>query len=195
MTRGNTVQIHEAPRPPARTEPAATDQPDGEPRSPDGARSSRTVRVLIVVAVLVLVGRWLVVEPFRVGSGSMAPTLKAGNHVLVDKLIFRLGGDPERRQLVVFSNPQTGETMLKRVVGVGGDSVGLRNGVLFVNGRRLDEPFYDPVRLAPVWYGPVRVPAGHIFVMGDNRANSVDSRDFGPVPRDRVIGRVAVRFP
>jgi signal peptidase I len=147
--------------------------------------------VLGVVAVLALIAiRVFVAEPFRIPSESMAPALQPGDQALVTKI----GGAPGRGDLVAFHAPRTGEIMLKRVVAVGGDTVGLEDGVLVLNGRRPAEPYVaDPDAVDSVYFGPVRVAKGSLFVLGDNRGNSEDSRDFGTVPADRVIGRATAR--
>ena len=146
--------------------------------------------VLGVVAVLALLAlRAFVAEPFRIPSESMAPALQPGDQALVTKI-----GAPGRGDLVAFHAPRTGEILLKRVVAVGGDTVGLEDGVLVVNGRRPAEPYVaDPDAIDSVYFGPVRVANGSLFVLGDNRGNSEDSRDFGTVPADRVIGRATAR--
>jgi signal peptidase I len=157
-------------------------------------RGNRALVPFIALAVVLVLGlRSFVAEPVGVPTGSMAPTLRAGDSVLVDKLAYRFG-DPRRRDLVVFHNPASGELMLKRIVGVAGDLVGVEDGVLQVNGRAVREPFLDHRLVDSVYFGPVRVPAGAVFVMGDLRSNSVDSRTFGAVPRSRIVGRVALRI-
>ena len=123
----------------------------------------------------------------------MAPTLRPGDSVLVNKLAYRFG-DPRRRDLVVLRQPGSGELMLKRIVGIGGDRVGLEDGVLHVNGRPVPEPFVNRRLVDSVYFGPVRVPSGAVFVMGDQRSNSLDSRSFGAVPRSRIVGRVDLRI-
>ena len=142
-----------------------------------------------LIAALVLV-RIFVAEPFRIPSQSMEPTLRPGDQTLVNKLS---GDAPDRGDLVAFHAPRTGEILLKRVVAVGGDTVGLEDGVLVVDGRQVREPYADPKAIDSVYFGPVKVRPGTIFVMGDNRANSDDSRDFGAVPTDRIIGRAVAR--
>jgi signal peptidase I len=152
-------------------------------------RPSAVVVGIVLIAVLVLV-RIFVAEPFRIPSQSMEPTLRPGDQALVSKVS---GHEPERGQLVAFHSPQGGEILLKRVVAVGGDTVGLEDGVLVVDGRKVREPYADPKAIDSVYFGPVRVRPGTMFVMGDNRANSDDSRDFGAVPTDRIIGRAVAR--
>ena len=141
-----------------------------------------------VLAVVVLLA-----EPMRIESGSMAPTLDAGERVLVEKRAYRASA-PRRGDLVVFSAPRSGETMLKRVVAVAGDTVGIEDGRLVVNGDVRREPYTDADAIDSVYFGPVKVRPSHVFVLGDNRANSRDSRAFGAVPRRDVIGRAATRL-
>ena len=148
---------------------------------------------MLALAVVILVGlRLFVLEPFRIPSDSMAPTLLPGDRVLVDKRAYR-DGVARRGDLAVFRAPRTGEILLKRIVAVAGDTVGIEDGVLVVDGRRPREPYADPESIDSVYFGPVRVPAGTVFVLGDNRANSQDSREFGAVPTGRLIGRVQAR--
>jgi signal peptidase I len=150
------------------------------------------VAVGIALIALLLLVRIFVAEPFRIPSESMQPTLEPGDQALVDKLS---GHHPKRGQLVAVHSPRNGgELLLKRVVAVGGDTVGLEDGVLVVDGRRVREPFVDHKAIDSVYFGPVKVRPGTVFLMGDNRANSEDSRDFGAVPTSRIIGRAVARI-
>ncbi len=158
--------------------------------APSRRRRPSVLTVAIAVVVLLVVVKVFVAEPFRIPSQSMAPTLRPGDQTLVNKLS---GKTPHRGDLVAFHAPRTGEILLKRVVAVGGDTVGLEDGVLVVDGRKVREPYADPDAIDSVYFGPVRVRPGTVFVMGDNRANSDDSRDFGAVPTDRIIGRAVAR--
>jgi len=142
---------------------------------------------------LVLLLRAFVAEPFAVPSASMTPTLRPGDHVVVDKLAYRFG-EPRRRDLVVFRQPDDGGLLLKRIVAVGGQLVGIEDGVLEVDGRAVRESFVDRRLVDSVYFGPVRVPRDAVFVMGDRREDSVDSRTFGAVPRALIIGRVDLRI-
>jgi signal peptidase I len=176
--------------------PSLTGAPDA-PAAGGGARARRRRRAgaaALVAAAVALVGlRAVVAEPFRIPSGSMAPTLVPGDSVLVDKTAYRRG-PPGTGDLVAFHAPGSGEVLLKRIVALGGQTVGLADGVLVVDGRRRHEPYADPQAIDSVYFGPVRVPHGTVFVMGDDRGDSVDSRQFGPVARDRIIGRVVARI-
>jgi signal peptidase I len=160
--------------------------------------AARGRRLAVRVALVVLGGlapallvRATVAEPLRVSSESMAPTLERGDAVLIDKLRV---GQLHRGDLVAFRAPDDGRLALKRVVGLAGDRVAIRDAVLSVDDRPVPEPYVDHSRIDSVYYGPVTVPAGHVLVMGDNRGNSVDSRNYGPVAADRVEGRVLVRL-
>jgi signal peptidase I len=145
-----------------------------------------------LIALVVLI-RVFAAESVLVRSASMQPTFHAGDHVLVNKLAYRFDA-PRRGDLVVFHRPRSDEVMLKRVVGVAGERVAIEDGVLSVDGRAQREPFVDHSRVDSVYFGPVRVPPGAIFVMGDQRDNSLDSRTFGAVPTDRLVGRVELRI-
>jgi signal peptidase I len=168
----------------ARTAPGAGASPAARRRRPSA------VWVGLALVVLIVLVKVFVAEPFRIPSESTEPTLRPGDQALVDKLG---GRSPRLGDLVAFHAPRTGEILLKRVVGVAGDTVGLEDGVLVVDGRRIREPYADPKAIDSVYFGPVKVRPGTVFVMGDNRANSEDSRDFGAVSTDRIIGRAVAR--
>ena len=160
----------------------------------ESRRGTIALGVLVAVIALLAVGRYVVAEPFGIPSASMAPTLRQGDSVLVDKLAYRGHRVPGRGDLIVFHAPRTGELTLKRVVATAGQTVGIEDGRLVVDGHRPTEPYTDPDAIDSVYFGPVRVPAGAVFVLGDNRANSVDSRSFGSVPDRDVVGRVRARI-
>jgi len=162
-------------------------------------------------------------KPYRIPSGSMEPTLQVGQRVLVNRVGHRLGADPGVGDVVVFHPPadanagQCGdrhsggatkrpcarpgagvdsETFIKRVVAVGGDTLAIRNGRVIRNGRLADEPF---IQACPGGSGcdfpePIRIPKGYVFLMGDNRGSSDDSRFWGPIPVSRVIGKAFASY-
>jgi signal peptidase I len=151
----------------------------------------RSAILAAALTALVLVGlRVGVVEPVKITGISMSPTLVKGNIVLVNKRDH----SPERGELVTLRSPANGERMLKRVVGVGGDIVDIRDAILFVNDVEAKEPFVDHKSIDALYYGPVVVPAGSVLVMGDNRDDSIDSREYGEVPLDKVTGTVLGRL-
>jgi signal peptidase I len=176
--------------------------------------------VAIIVAVVL---RAFVLQAFWVVSVSMEPTLQPGDRVLVDELPARIGA-VNRGDIVVFSDPDAasaspdggalaeaahwvltgigvsppdGPELIKRVVALPGETWEIRRGAVYVDGRRLAEPYVSRVADRRS-FGPGRVPAGSLFVLGDNRTNSNDSRfaQIGYIPRDTVVGRaVAVLWP
>lgn len=132
----------------------------------------------------------LPVQIVRIDSDSMAPTVDGGDLVLLDRGDQRAG----RRDVVAVPHPGSGELLIKRVAAVGGDTVGLEDGVVVVNGERVCEPWSDPVRIDGVFFGPVTVPAGELFVLSDDRRLTVDSRTFGTVPASDLAGVVGARL-
>src|SRR3954447_676774 len=147
--------------------------------------------VLVVLVALLATARWFVAEPLHVVTGSMAPTVHTGSHVLV----WKLSGGPQRGDVVAL-DVEDGPPYVKRVVAVGGDEVAIVDGRLVVNGRTVREPYADPRLIDSVYFGPVTVPRKKVFVLGDNRRRSRDSRVFGAVPVRKVEGRVvAVVWP
>ena len=161
------------------------------PARPAGPGARRGLLVTVVVVGTALLLRLFVVGWYPVQSDSMAPTVGAGDHVVVDRLGWRLGG-PERGDLVTLVSPEDGTALLKRVVAVGGDEVRIDDALLVVNGVVADEPYVDHDRIDATYFGPVQVPDGHVFVLGDNRFGSIDSRVFGPVALRDVTGRVVL---
>ena len=147
-----------------------------------------TLDACLFAALLSLVIITFIVQAFYIPSGSMEPTLMIDDRILVAKFIYRL--EPVHRgDVVVFRyplNPQ--RDFVKRVIGLPGDRVGLKDGVVYVGDRAISERGYT---IKPDFgnYGPVMVPAHQYFVLGDNRNNSEDSRFFGYVPRANVIGK------
>ena len=157
--------------------------------TPRARRPRRHWPYVLALVLVLAVARIFFVEPFKTDGPSMLPTLHSGDQVLVDKRAYR-DGLPHRGDLVVFRRPRSGEVTLKRVIGLPGDTVGIEDGVLVVNGRHRTESYADPDAIDSVYFGPVRVRAGTVFVLGDNRADSIDSRDFGAVTKGELIGRV-----
>ena len=162
-----------------------------------GDRGSAVRRAVpyVVVPVLVLVAVMLVtaLEPLRVSSQSMSPTLVAGDQVLIDKLSVRWR-PPAEGELVVFRDPERHELVVKRVVAVSGRTVAIEDAELVVDGVVRHEPQVDQSRIDSTYFGPVTVPPLSIFVLGDNRSESIDSRTYGSVPLEDVVGRVVLTF-
>ena len=205
------------PPPPAAAEPEAPDAPEEETPKKKRHSFWRELPVLVVIAVVVaLLIKTFLLLAFYIPSASMEPTLVEGDRVLVEKLSYRWG-EPERGDVVVFEKEfgmpilaeeeddpfwedigsalkglfgfPTGGTQdfIKRVMAVEGDTIEGREGRVFVNGEPVDEPYLaEGTETSP--FGAVEIPKDMIFVMGDNRGNSDDSRAFGPIPVDEVVG-------
>jgi len=151
---------------------------------------------LIVFALLAaFVIRTFAVQTFYIPSASMHETLVEGDRVLVNKVGYRLH-DVHRGDVVVFRRPANfpvdEEDLIKRVVGLPGETVEARDRRIYVDGRALTEPYVEPLCRGTEAFKPVRVPAEHLWVMGDNRCDSSDSRVFGPIGTDLVVGRAFV---
>jgi signal peptidase I len=152
--------------------------------------------IILLVSFVLVFGfvRPFVVEAFWIPSASMVPTLKYGDRVLVNKFIYRFT-EPQRRDIIVFKSVEgDGQDLIKRVVGVPGDEIAVRGGKLFVNGEPQKEPYVNKKYPDRSFYAPTTVPEDHVFAMGDNRANSQDSRIFGPVPEKNIEGEAFLRF-
>lgn len=144
------------------------------------------IAAALVVLVAVSLRVW-VVEPFTVSSDSMEPTIAAGSIVLIYK---PAAGVIPNGSVVAVTNPLGGHTTIKRVVAGEGQSVAIRDAELYVDGVLVAEPFVDHSRIDATYFGPVTVGAGSVFLLGDNRAVSIDSRDFGAVPVTSIEGTV-----
>ncbi|HWH01733.1 MAG TPA: signal peptidase I [Pilimelia sp.] len=144
-----------------------------------------------VLAVALLTVPPAALTRVTVHADAMAPTLRPGERVLVERVTLRWSG-PDRGDLVAYRTP-AGGLALNRVVALAGDEVALRGTELYVNDRRVAEPYLAPGAGGRGWFGPVIVPAGQVFLLGDNRTVAVDSRGFGGVPVADLVGRVLVR--
>ena len=145
----------------------------------------------IILAVVLYFGINAVSARVRVDGFSMNPTLQNGEYILVNKLAYKLG-QPERGDIVVFKfplNPQ--EDLIKRIIGLPGDSVTVHSGVVTVNDTTLNEPY---IKEAPYYDGEWIVPDGQLFVLGDNRNDSRDSHQWGMLPDENVIGRAVLIY-
>ncbi|MGQ9731162.1 MAG: signal peptidase I [Candidatus Zipacnadales bacterium] len=150
---------------------------------------------LVAVGGLVAAIVFLYVRVVRVAyvySGSMRPTINPGDRVLIFLGAYR-NRTPQHGDIVAFWAEDAGDYEVKRVIGVGGDTIVTGLGLVFRNGKRLDEPYIaDP--MIPEELSETKVPQGELFLMGDNRNGSEDSRDYGPIREDQVLGKVFFRI-
>jgi signal peptidase I len=146
----------------------------------------------IILSVALFLGINMVSARIRVESISMQPTLHAGNFVLVNKVAYKLGS-PERGDVIVFRYPPDPEQVpyIKRIIGLSGDSIRIYDGKVYVNDQLMVEPY---IASATHQGGEWTVPEASLFVMGDNRNNSSDSRSWGMVPMENVIGKAEVVY-
>ena len=169
---------------------------------------------IIIALILALFIRTFVVQAFKIPSGSMIPTLLIGDHLLVNKFVYGIKnpftdsdlislGNPEQKDIIVFKYPENpDQDFIKRVIGVGGDRVEIKNKKVYVNGKliavegaiNLDSRIIQGRNPPRDNYGPVTVPENQLFVMGDNRDNSHDSRFWGFVDLQDVKGKAFIIY-
>jgi signal peptidase I len=193
---------------------------DGE-AAPRKSGTRDTVESIVVAVILALFIRTFVVQAFKIPTGSMETNLLIGDHLLVNKVVYSpsLGGweagllgkrEVRRGDVVVFKYPEEpARDFIKRVIGLPGERLEIRDKVVYVDGRALDEPYVrflePPLRRDDPEYGlrgesfrdnwgPETIPPGKLFVLGDNRDNSRDSRYWGFLPRDQVKGRAILVY-
>lgn len=162
------------------------------------------VVIFAIACAVMLVVRMFVVEFYRVPTGSMESTIMVGDQVVGEKVTLELGQGVEPGDIVVFSNPDATsehDVLVKRVIATAGQTVDLIDGQVYVDGVALDEPYVTgpsyplDVQAAGVSVSfPYTVPAGCVWVMGDNRGNSADSRYFGAVPEENLMAVVVFRY-
>jgi signal peptidase I len=186
------------------------------------ARKGRWITELIVIVMVVLLIRTFVAQAYNIPSGSMKPTLLVGDFILVNKLVYRFS-EPQRGDIVVFKYPiDPNIDFIKRIVALPGEEVEVRNNQVFINGKPLSlievgreeengvrkviyeevlpegikhkVQFYEDFPFSKRDFGPVVVPPNHYFVMGDNRDNSEDSRYWGFLPRENIVGKAFVIY-
>jgi signal peptidase I len=179
---------------PTNTTTEVPERPTLSPRrAPSGLLSwlRELVETIIPALLIALAINFFVAQPTLVRGYSMEPTLHQEERLLVEKVSYRFH-QPQRGDIVVLKVAQEPIPLVKRVIGLPGETVEIRQGKVYVNGQHLDEPY---LRQTPYGNMPARpVPAGSIFVLGDNRNNSNDSRYFGVVPLDDVVGKAWLRY-
>jgi signal peptidase I len=206
------------PRRNAPSKPAAALAPAPQPFRKSTAREY--FESIVIAVILALFIRTFVVQAFKIPTGSMENNLLIGDHLLVNKFVFGPAGSPLERALLperqirrgdilVFKYPEDRERdFIKRVIGLPGETLEVKEKRVYINGKRIDEPYVHfleppqgPAAFSEITsydlrerYGPITIPAGKYFVMGDNRDNSQDSRYWGLLPREDVKGRAVMIY-
>jgi signal peptidase I len=220
---GSSEPLVHPPKLEPRSEPSPEPSaPEAHPHHGGGARFARELGLLTLIALLIaIVIKTFLVQAFYIPSGSMEPTLMPGDRILVNRLAYRFG-DIERGDIIVFADPHpaaehrgligaavhwlgegigvvrpSNDDFIKRVIALPGETWEIRDGVTYVDGRRLSEPYVNHADPDTRSFGPETVPDGMLFVMGDNRNHSGDSRfpppgGLGYIPIDKVIGQAFV---
>jgi len=169
-----------------------------EPQRPKLSRTLVSWALTIAIAVsATLIVRAFVFQQYSIPSSSMVPTLEVGDRVIVSKL----NRTPGRGDIVVFdrptndpvSDPNQPKVLIKRVIGLPGETVESRDGLVYVDGKQLDESYLAEGTVTNI-EAPIVVPDDHVLVLGDNRSVSLDGREFGPISQDLIVGRAILRI-
>lgn len=191
-----------------------TDRVDSQKESRKKGKLRENIEAIVIAVILALFIRTFVVQAFKIPSGSMKPTLKIGDHILVNKFIYGVKlpfvrttlipvGEPERGDIIVFKYPeQPDKDFIKRVIGVPGDTVQIKEKRVFINGQPANQHYgvHTDQNIIPGQvnhrdnFGPKTVPEGAYFVMGDNRDNSYDSRFWGFVEQSAIKGEAFIIY-
>jgi len=179
-----------------------TEQPTEKTEQQRGGTNwlRETLETLIPAVLLALIINLFLAQATRVEGQSMEPNLHTDQRIVVEKVTYRFH-TPERGDIVVLKAMDgSRELLIKRVIGLPGETVEVHGGIVWINGQPLDEPYLETDGLCQVpgmslcEMSPRSVPEGHIFVMGDNREHSNDSRAFGPVPLENIIGHAWLSY-
>lgn len=183
-------ESHAAPHPPGETESPPSQQSRTLLRMARTVLSEAVSTLLPAVLIAVVIHLFLA-QATRVYGQSMEPTLHTDDRVIVEKISYRLH-PPQRGDIVVVKLNGTSPALIKRIIGLPGETIAIHDGRVYINGAPLDEPYLH--RPTHGYLPPTRIPPMHYFVLGDNRDASRDSRSFGPVPREAIVGRAFFRY-
>jgi len=157
------------------------------------------LETFVFIGSIFIVIYLFILTPNQVKGASMEPTFRNGDYILTSRITYKFR-NPQRGDVIVFRSPRNPDIeYIKRIIGLPGDKILIENDEVYVNGIKLEETYISAK--TNLWEGgfikegiPITVPANHVFVMGDNRPRSSDSREFGPIPIDSIIGQVFYRY-
>jgi signal peptidase I len=207
LNTGNDVNLQSDPLTSSPAEEASTTNPIsaampefGEETTVTAEQPSKVWAVLreIIETILLAAIIWLAVNfataRYVVDGQSMDPNLHTGQFLIVSRLAYRFG-DPQRGDIIVFDFPgNPSDDYVKRIIGLPGEKVTIQDGHIFINGQRLEEPYLPPDDVTLPSQGQWTVPDGEFFVLGDNRAHSSDSRSWGMLQMDKIIGKAWISY-
>ncbi|MDF2630518.1 MAG: signal peptidase [Symbiobacteriaceae bacterium] len=174
--------------------PASADEPGGEPKKPGKSAVREWAETLVVALLVALLIRSFVVQVYLVEGPSMEPTLHTFERVFVNKLVYRFRA-PKPGEIIVLQDPARPQReLIKRVIAVAGETIEIRKGIVYVDGKPLKEPFINTAIKSTVDMDAQPVPENHVFVMGDNRGMSFDSRSIGPIEVSKIDGKAFFMF-
>jgi len=151
-----------------------------------------TVSLGVALVVSLLIQQYAFAQ-VKVEQHSMETTLQPGNRMLENRLLYRFS-DPQRGDIVIINGPEYEKRLIKRVIGLPGDVLDIRNGTVYVNGEPLEEPYVNGGTKAGTIQLPLTIPENSYFVMGDNRGGSLDSRDLGVIRSSSIEGKAVFRL-
>lgn len=166
---------------------------ESKPKKAEKGLIAESLEALIIAAILATIIRVFLFQPFYIPSGSMEPNLMPDDRIIVNKFLYHFTA-PKRGDVMVFRFPKDpSKDFIKRVIGLPGDVVEIRNSQLYVNNEKVEEP-YLPKGLVFTDFGPTTVPKDSYFMFGDNRNNSDDSRYWGKMPKENIRGKAILRY-
>jgi signal peptidase I len=152
-----------------------------------------TVKIFIIALAIVIPIRYFLFQPFFVKGASMVPTFENGQYLIIDELSYRLRA-PERGEVIVFKYPNDpSQKYIKRIIGLPREELEIKDGEVFINKKQLDESSYFQTEIITTGNIKINLAENEYFVLGDNRPASSDSRVWGVVPKENIIGKVALR--
>lgn len=173
------------------TQPEVQVQTDEQPQPENWKRFLLDVFETVILAVILYFGINAISARVRVDGLSMVPTLQHGEYVLVSRLAYKTG-EPQRGDIIVFSLPMDeSQDLIKRVIGLPGETISIHNGMVSINGDVLEESY---IAQSPIYNGEWAVSEGQLFVLGDNRNDSKDSHQWGLLPIENVIGKALLIY-